>query len=98
IDEEGDGRTCTDADDAAVLDVFDGLFAGQALGFGHVRPTRGKEGVSIAPPSPAAPTGGSPCGSTRTPRRAHRRGCGSRPVTAAASGRARNPRRPAPSA
>src|SRR5690606_6548236 len=35
IDEEGDGRAGADADDAAVLDVIDGLFAGQALGFGH---------------------------------------------------------------
>src|SRR5690606_24676802 len=98
IDEEGDGRTGADADDAAVLDVLDGLFAGQALGFGHVRPTRVKEAVSIAPPSPAAPTGANPCGSTRTPRRAHRRGCGSRPAAAAAPGGARSPRRPGPSA
>src|SRR3546814_17014609 len=35
IDEVRHRRAGTDADHHAVLDVLDGLFAGQALGFGH---------------------------------------------------------------
>src|SRR5690606_4332276 len=37
VNEVGDRGTGPDADDRAVVDVFDGLFGGEAFGFGHGR-------------------------------------------------------------
>src|SRR5690606_20100230 len=54
--------------------------------------------VSIAPPSPAAPRGASPCGSARNPRPAPRRGRGSPRAGSGGAGGARSRRPPGPSA
>src|SRR5690606_28029726 len=53
VDEVGHRRAGADADNHAVLDEFDGLLAGQALGFGHVR----FPGVSVGWRRPVSPGG-----------------------------------------
>src|SRR5690606_506412 len=70
VDEEGDGGAGAHAHDHPVLDMLDGLLAGQALGFAHgfLRLMPATTTVSTARPRPAGRTAANPCGRVRIPR------------------------------